>query len=110
MAEYIEREPLTEIMEGLYNHHLTMGNYSADSATQDCIEAVINAPAADVVEVSKVAKILYDAFSNDCPCNFKNVDEWLPYVCEYANTCDCSSVKCWEQLIKHYGERKCENG
>lgn len=51
MAEYIEREPLLGVLDGLYDHHLTMGNYSADSATQDCIEAVINAPTADVVEV-----------------------------------------------------------
>jgi hypothetical protein len=65
---------------------------------------------ADVVEVSKVAEILNKAFENDYPCNFCGIDEWLPYVCEYANTCDCSSVKCWEQLIKHYGERKCDNG
>lgn len=65
---------------------------------------------ADVVEVSKAAEILDDAFGNDYPCNFNNIDEWLPYLCEYANTCDCSSVKCWEQLIKHYDERKCDNG
>lgn len=62
---------------------------------------------ADVVEVSKAAEILDDAFGNDYPCNFNNIDEWLPYLCEYANTCDCSSVKCWEQLIKHYDERRC---
>lgn len=61
-----------------------------------------------VVEVVKVAEILSNAFGNDYPCNFYGIDEWLPYLCEYANTCDCSSVKCWEQLIKHYGERKKE--
>ncbi len=71
-------------------------------------EDLYNLPTADVVKVSKVAEMLDDAFGNDCPCNFKNIDEWLPYVCEYGNTCDCSSVKCWEQLIKHYGERRCE--
>lgn len=48
---YIEREPLLEILQGLYDNHLTMLNYSADSATMDCIEAVIEAPTADVVEV-----------------------------------------------------------
>jgi hypothetical protein len=65
---------------------------------------------ADFVEVSKVAEILDEAFGNDYPCNFNNIDEWLPYLCEYANTCDCSSVKCWEQLIKHYDERGADNG
>jgi hypothetical protein len=62
---------------------------------------------ADFVEVKKAAEILDEAFGNDYPCNFNNMDEWLPYLCEYANTCDCSSVKCWEQLIKHYDERRC---
>lgn len=65
---------------------------------------------ADFVEVSKAAEILNEAFGNDYPCNFNNIDEWLPYLCEYANTCDCSSVKCWEQLIKHYDERGADNG
>ena len=65
---------------------------------------------ADFVEVSKAAEILDEAFGNDYPCNFNNIDEWLPYLCEYANTCDCSSVKCWEQLIKHYDERGADNG
>lgn len=49
--EYIEREALLETLNGLYDHHLMMFNYAADGATQDCIEAVINAPTADVVEV-----------------------------------------------------------
>lgn len=48
---YIKREPLLEILNGLYDHHLTMHNYAADGATQDCINAVIEAPTADVVEV-----------------------------------------------------------
>ena len=59
MAEHIEREPLLEVMEGLYNHHLTMGNYSADSATQDCIEAVTNAPTTDVVPVVRCKDCKY---------------------------------------------------
>ena len=65
---------------------------------------------ADFVEVVKVAEILNDAFGNDSPCNYKSMDEWLPYLCEYGNTCDCSYVKCWEQLIKHYDERRADNG
>lgn len=56
---YIEREPLLEILNGLYEQHLTMHNYSADSATQDCIEAVIEAPAADVVEVVRCKDCKY---------------------------------------------------
>lgn len=53
MAEYIEREAVLNTLEELYDHHLTMRNYAADGATQDCINAVIDAPTADVVEVRR---------------------------------------------------------
>lgn len=111
MAEkkYIELQKAIDVCEMHYEHCLQMHDWSGD-ATADNIKRDIEAqPTADVVEVVKVAEILNNAFGNDIPCNFNNIDEWLPYVCEYANTCDCSSVKCWEQLIKHYGERRCEN-
>ena len=49
--EYIEREAVLEIMGRLYKHHLSMMNYSADSATYDCMQVVKEAPAADVKEV-----------------------------------------------------------
>ena len=49
--EYIERAHVLKFMNALYEHHLTMRNYSADSATLDCMSIVTNAPAADVVEV-----------------------------------------------------------
>lgn len=51
MKEYIERAHVLKFMNALYEHHLTMRNYSADSATLDCMGIVINAPAADVEEV-----------------------------------------------------------
>ena len=101
MAEYIERE---EVLK----HKRKMSG--ADFGGEFWDEAVLcedirKIPTADVVPVVRAAEILSDAFGNDYPCNFNNMDEWLPYLCEYANTCDCSSVKCWEQLIKHYGEK-----
>lgn len=49
--EYIERAHVLKFMNALYEHHLTMRNYSADSATLDCMSIVTNAPAAEVVEV-----------------------------------------------------------
>lgn len=69
---YIEREPLLEILNGLYDHHLTMRNYAADGATYDCIEAVIEAPTAEVVEVRHG--------------EWKKVSEKYPrYVCTCCN-------------------------
>ena len=35
-------------------------------------------------------------------------DEWLPMVCDFGQTV-CPNVyggACWEQYLKHYGERK----
>ena len=62
-------------------------------------------PATDVVEVKKVAEIFAEQFG-DCPCNFNNIDEWLPYVCDHHNACDCSIKEGWEQFIRHYRERE----
>ena len=50
--EYIDREAVLEIIDRLYKHHLSMMNYSADSATYDCMQVVKEAPAADVAEVA----------------------------------------------------------
>ena len=105
MAEYIEREKAIKETINLIVEILDVHN-SVPLTKIAC--KMREFPTADVVEVVKAAEILNDAFGNDYPCNFNNIDEWLPYVCEYANTCDCSYVKCWEQLIKHYGERRCE--
>jgi hypothetical protein len=86
------------------------GDFDDCDFTLDCIDMGLFKNKADFVEIKKVAEILDEAFGNDYPCNFKDMDEWLPYLCEYGNTCDCSSVKCWEQLIKHYDERGADNG
>ena len=51
MSRYIDADALLEILNSLYDHHLTMRNFAADGATKDCIDAVIEAPTADVVEV-----------------------------------------------------------
>lgn len=51
----------------------------------------------------EVAEILDELFGHECACNFNDIDEWLPYKCEYADT-ECphkDSVKCWEQYLKH---------
>ena len=61
---------------------------------------------ADFVEVKKVAEMLNDLFGDKCPCNYNDIDEWLPYCCEHANTCDCPCEDGWVQFIKHYDKRK----
>lgn len=47
----IDADEAREKMLKLLDHHLMMCNYSADSATQDCIEVINEATVVDAVEV-----------------------------------------------------------
>jgi hypothetical protein len=62
-------------------------------------------PAADVVEVDKVAEMLRLSFGDDCACNFNGNDEWMWEKCKYAET-DCPYPKedngCWKEFVKHF--------
>lgn len=57
-------------------------------------------------EKEKIFSILAELF--DVPCNFSPIDEWLPYLCEYGNECNCEYEKCWEQFFKHYDKKEME--
>jgi hypothetical protein len=98
MAEYIEREALLEILNGLYDHHLMMRNYAADGATQDCIEAVTEAPAADVVEVVRC---------KDCK-HYKPqaISSQWEHKAKYC--CRCVAIKVKPDDYCSYGVRKGE--
>ena len=77
----------------------------------DCVgikeykQCVIN-EAADRIEnmysLHDVACILAREYDDECACNYNGNDEWLPLVCEYANT-SCPSPEgeatCWEQYL-----------
>lgn len=52
----------------------------------------------------EVAEILFDAFGDDCACNFNGIDEWLPERCKYTQITDeCPNPKekhgCWMQFL-----------
>lgn len=50
-----------------------------------------------------VACIIADLFGDPCACNFNDIDAWLPYKCDFRETC-CPNpvgVACWEQYLKH---------
>lgn len=105
--EYIERERISGVLPPTCPY----GNEYSDGYNT-CLETVKGlireAPAADVVEVDMVAEMLYQLYSDDCPCNFSGVDEWLPEVCDLLEECPNpqGEFACWKQYIKHYGERK----
>lgn len=51
----------------------------------------------------EIACILADLFGDPCACNFNDIDTWLPYKCDFRETC-CPNpvgVACWEQYLKH---------
>ena len=56
----------------------------------------------------EVACIIADLFGDPCACNFNNIDEWLPYKCEFRETCcpNPAGVACWEQYLIHKEENK----
>ena len=50
-----------------------------------------------------VACIIADLFGDPCACNFNGIDEWLPYKCDFRDSC-CPNpvgVACWEQYLKY---------
>lgn len=54
-----------------------------------------------------VACLLAEMFGEDCACNFNGIDEWLPEKCEVIESCpNPVGVACWEQFLKHRGERR----
>ena len=57
----------------------------------------------DYITVNEVAEILSEEIC-DKPCNFSNVNEWLPHICNHKNNkdnCNCSNLECWKQYFKH---------
>lgn len=71
----------------------------------NAIEIFENEPAADVVEVEKVAEMLRLIFEDDCACNYNGNDGWLPRKCKYAPD-ECPMPKerlgCWKEFVKHF--------
>lgn len=60
----------------------------------------------------QIACLLTDLFGDTCACNYNGIDEWLPMVCDFKDTC-CPKpvgVACWEQFLKHYQSRYTECG
>ena len=108
--EYISKE---EAIERLYDN----SNLPIDSGTASAywtrvvqikdalIRHIRTIPAADVVEMDKVAEMLRIMFDDDCACNYNGNDEWLTTKCKYAET-DCPTPKdnlgCWKEFVKHF--------
>lgn len=58
----------------------------------------------------EVACIIADLLGDMCACDFNDIDEWLPYKCDFAGK-ECPNVigtTCWEQYLKHREEQEHE--
>ena len=55
----------------------------------------------------EVACLLAEVTGDDCACNVNGNDEWLPFVCEFAETTcpNVVGVACWEQWLVHRKEK-----
>jgi len=62
--------------------------------------------------VHQIACMLADIFKDRCACNYNGNDEWLPKVCDFAETCcpDPVGVACWEQFVANYNNKPNEKG
>jgi len=105
--DYIDRRKLTAKMRELIPTRLFN--------EEDMLDLVNEQPRADVVERKKgewttheVACLLAEVIGDNCACNVNGNDEWLPFVCEFAETTcpDVAGVACWEQFLKHRERRK----
>lgn len=60
----------------------------------------------------QIACMLADLFGDACACNFNDIADWLPELCDFKDTC-CPNpvgVACWEQFLKYIKSRYTECG
>ena len=58
----------------------------------------------------QIACMLADLFGDVCACNYNGIDEWLPELCAFKDTC-CPKpigVACWEQFLKYIKSKYCD--
>ena len=75
-------------------------------------EFVDDCPTIDAVPAELVAQMLDDLFEDSCPCNYSDIDTWLPFVCDDGELCGDHDdpLYCWKQYIKHYSHEPSDGG
>lgn len=102
MVEYIERD--AAVRTACKGCNKEFPNEPCEPAECHIQQGLFKIPAADVVEVDKVAKLLLLSFGGDtCACNFNCNDEWLWEKCKYGET-ECpypqDELGCWKEYVK----------
>lgn len=107
MKEYIERNMAEQVLikEAARILRETPRSTMAE-AMHRMIEIVQKLPAADVVEVEKVAEMLWYMFGHDCACAYKDICEWIPEACNCLETeCPAENHACWKKFIRYFQQR-----
>ena len=96
----------------LTEHIRLMGDDPSLEEDREAFEFAISALEQRTWNNHQVACLLADMFGDTCACNYNSIDEWLPELCDFKDTC-CPNpvgVACWEQFLKHSKARYCECG
>ena len=59
----------------------------------------------EYIHIDDVAKMLEESFGDKYACNYNGNDEWLPYVCEFAQTTCPDCNQCWKQFVLHFNKK-----
>lgn len=100
MSDLIDKQAVIDLWDKYYPY------ISVKAAEFDCMLRAL--PSAEPEwNNHTVACLLAEMFGEDCACNFNGIDEWLPEKCEVIESCpNPVGVACWEQFLKHRGERR----
>lgn len=84
-----------------------------DEDPRTFIDLVTSIPSANAKFYNRheVAVLMAEVIGDDCACNVKNNDEWLPEYCEFSKTVcpNVCGVACWEQYLMAREKRREDN-
>ena len=93
--------------DAMYDNWLENGENECVYDTNTVLFSIDEQPTIDAIPVELAAQILCDAFGDECPCNYNDIDTWLPMLCGSENCLNQDDpLYCWKQYIKHHGERE----
>ena len=83
------------------HYNICCAEHRDDPAMTFCADFVNKEYVITIDEAADLANRVYDN-----PCDNPYTEEYLPYVCDHKDTCNCSNVECWVQYFKHFKHYK----
>lgn len=104
MSDLISRQDAIDALNKEY-HGMLSDESMKIYQIKDWLSALPSAEAVQGWNNHEVACMLAELFGDACACNYNDIDEWLPLVCDLKDICpNTVGVACWEQFLTHYGE------